>query len=165
MPQIDNPRASIQAIRRPFLAAVTISLLALGAMFERGTSFFGPSTALAVERGNFNHLVPKKVDGDRYEFNGEIYLFSASGGLDKDREKDGIKETTLRRHTTPGGKRINSYTTYGKVWAWYHCPKSKCSEGDSGFVIADTNCDGVFDTKYIGNESFFLPACLKSSRR
>jgi hypothetical protein len=47
------------------------------------------------------------------------------------------------------------------VWAWAILP---VWTGPENSAIGDTDCDGVFDTKYRFEETFDLPACLKQKR-
>jgi hypothetical protein len=126
-----------------------------------------PLTSFAAEKGDFNHLVPQyNPEKKQVIYKGEIYKFDQCWLRDKD--DDGVKETTLCRflHPEDSNKRVVRYTIKDINWAWGIMENYK-DRNDivSNFLIADTDGDGKFDTKYAGNEGFSLPDWLKNGRR
>lgn len=87
------------------------------------------------------------------------YTFKTSGYLDKDKEKDGVKETLLEIWEDSKGNHINKYITNGITWAY--CTVSNPKDPSRDHVIRDPNCDGKFEEKYDPYELFYLPNCAK----
>ena len=86
------------------------------------------------------------------------YTKVKEGYLDKDKIKDDIKETFVEIFKGPEGDFIMKYQTQGRIWAWGKLKGSK-DPGRYGFV--DSDCDGVFDKKYVAGEEFDIPQCVK----
>lgn len=85
------------------------------------------------------------------------YTKIKEGYLDLDRTKDGVKETFIEIFKGPDNF-IMKYTSNGKTWAW---GKLKSSSDPQRYAIIDSDCNGVFDEKYLGDEGFHMPECLE----
>lgn len=94
------------------------------------------------------------------------YTLDHTKQLDKDEIMDGIKETTFERYKNAAGQKILKYTTNGKTWAWGILGNpSNPNDLTNNYVILDSDGDGKFDEKYLGNEDFFLPKLLKGQEK
>jgi hypothetical protein len=126
---------------------------------------WGMSAAYAMEKGDFNHLVPQTIDQGSKEvkFEGQIYRLDRRFKFDTD--GDGVKESFLQRYVnvTDPNKQIISYATKGILWAWAIWRDfSKNDDLINNFVIVDAEGKGLFDTRYHRRERFTLPNYLKN---
>ena len=130
-------------------AAVTRSVTA-GDLERKLALRFGVPDAHAYEEGVYQ---PPSLEG---------YHFDKAKKFDKDWPEDGIKETLVERFLNSKGQGILKYTTKGKTWAWGIMGNpSDRNDTTNNFLIRDSDGDGSYDEKYLGNEGFSLPDYLK----
>jgi len=104
----------------------------------------------AMEKGLFQ---PPSLEG---------YTLSEEKMLDKDKIKDGVKETKLEIYVNAAGQKIGKYSTNGKTWEWAIKSVQDVNDNTHNYAIRDSNCDGQFDERYaFTGEEVYLPDCLK----
>lgn len=111
---------------------------------------FALSGAIAAETGRYS---PPSLDG---------YKLDRVKHIDKDQKRDGNAETLVEIFAKDG-KYILRYTTRGKQWAWGVIGNVEGGPDDAvnNFALRDSNGDGLYDERYVGEEEFFLPAWIR----
>lgn len=79
-----------------------------------------------------------------------------------DGDKDGEKETLVRRFKNLDGDRMFTMTTKEHLWAWsLDTAGDDDTQIEKNNVLRDSDCDGLFDERYSLDEPFDLPDCVK----
>ena len=131
--------AKINSFKRAVLAALLVTPMLI----------LGPtqiSKAQAYETNSAGYEVP---DLTGYKKLGQVW---------KDIDEDGTKETLFMVYQNSADNFITQYNSNGHVWAWGVIKDRKAGDG---YAIVDSDCDSVYDQKYIGDDAFVFPACLR----
>lgn len=106
--------------------------------------------SFAGEKDNF---YPPNLDG-----------FWHYGDVFTDLDEDGVKESVVSFYKNSKNDKITKSVVDGKIWRWaeksHKYPHDK-NDISKNYVIIDSDCNGVFDTKYDLETEYDFPACLK----
>jgi len=105
----------------------------------------------AMEKGVFK---PPSLEG---------YTLVQTKQLDKDKVKDGIKETTLEIYGNAIGQYIGKYTCNGIIWEWGVKANNNNDDTINNYILRDSDGDGIFDERYGGNETTYVPDWVKKA--
>lgn len=86
------------------------------------------------------------------------------GSMPYDADDDGVKESSLTMYKNSQGDKIFKTKTNGEVWTWAkksHNYSQDKNDITKNYAIVDSDCDGVFDTKYDTTTNIDFPSCLK----
>jgi hypothetical protein len=86
------------------------------------------------------------------------YVLERTRFLDKNKQPDGKKETLVEIYSA-GDQYLLRYSTKGQEWAWGVIGNATAGPDNTeqNYAIRDSDGDGVYDKRYVGDEEYFLP--------